>query len=65
MKTALPTMFSLPPRLSMDEYIEYVEESIKAVSKAHRIRQKELEEVITVPFSIRGIVKMKPDWPDC
>ena len=40
----------LPPRLSMDEYADFVEASLCDCDRAHAMRQKELEERILVPF---------------
>ena len=44
----------LPPRLSMDEYAEFVEASLRECNRAHAKRQKEIEERIKVPFRISG-----------
>ena len=48
----LPTTFNLPPppRLSMDEYADFVEASLRESNPAHVARQKELEERIRTPF---------------
>ena len=44
----------LPPRLSMDEYADFVEASLRQCNRVHAIRQKEVEERIRVPFRISG-----------
>ena len=44
----------LPPRLSMDEYADFVEASLRECDCARAMRQKELEERIRVPFRIVG-----------
>ena len=44
----------LPPRLSMDEYADFVEASLREANPAHAARQKELEERIRRPFCIGG-----------
>jgi hypothetical protein len=41
----------LPPRLSMDEYVVFLEASIRNSNPAHIARQKALEERIRMPFS--------------
>ena len=47
----LPTTFNLlPPRLSMDEYADFVEASLRESNSARVARQKELEERIRTPF---------------
>ncbi|MBL7114814.1 MAG: hypothetical protein ISS35_03535 [Kiritimatiellae bacterium] len=50
MKTRRPE--PLPPRLGMEPYLDFVEESFRErnVKLAHR--QKELEERITKPFTL-------------
>ena len=44
----------LPPRLSMDEYADFVEASLRECDRARATRQKEIEERIRVPFRISG-----------
>lgn len=44
----------LPPRFSMDEYVDFVEISLRAVAPARAARQKKLEERIMVPFRLAG-----------
>ncbi len=41
----------LPPHLSMDDYLDFVEASFRATDKKKARRQKEIEERITAPFS--------------
>ena len=41
----------LPPRLSMDAYVDFVEESFRSRDSKQARRQKELEEHITKRFS--------------
>ena len=40
----------LPPRLSMDEYADFVEASLRDCDPALAVRQKEMEERIQTPF---------------
>lgn len=42
----------LPPHLSMDEYLEFVEAAIRECDPVLAARQKSLEERITKPFRI-------------
>jgi len=42
----------LPPRLSMDEYVDFVEISLREVAPARAARQKKLEERIRAPFRL-------------
>lgn len=56
--TGSPSMPNrLPPRLSMDEYADFVEASLRDCDRAFAIRQKEMEERIRTPF------RMAPDTP--
>ena len=43
-------MSSRPPRLSMDEYADFVEASLRDAKPVHVARQKELEKRIKSPF---------------
>jgi hypothetical protein len=43
-----------PPRLSMDEYADFVEASLRESNMARVARQKELEERVRMPFRITG-----------
>ena len=45
-----PIPTPLPPRLSMDEYVDFVEASLRDCNRAHATRQKEVEERIRTPF---------------
>jgi hypothetical protein len=47
-----PMLNPLPPRLSMDEYADFVEASLRESDPVHAARQKELEERIRVPFRL-------------
>ena len=49
-----PISNPLPPRLSMDEYADFVEASLRECNRAHATRQKEIEERIKAPFRISG-----------
>ncbi len=40
----------LPPRLTMDEYCEWVMDTVCRMSPAHIARQKAIEKRIAVPF---------------
>jgi hypothetical protein len=42
----------LPPRLSMDEYVVFLEASIQNSNPVHVARQKALEKRIRKPFSL-------------
>jgi len=50
MINARPMPNPLPPRLSMDEYADFVEASLRESDPARSARQKELEERIRAPF---------------
>lgn len=52
MKTSESNLDLLPPRLSMDEYVEFVARSLQDCNPQSAIRQKELEERIERPFSM-------------
>ena len=43
-----------PPRLSMDEYADFVEDSLREADMVRVTRQKELEERVKVPFRMSG-----------
>ena len=49
------TLNPLPPRLSMDEYADFVEASLRESNPAHAARQKEFEERIGKPFRIDDV----------
>ena len=51
---SLPKPAPLPPRLSMDEYADFVEASLRECDRAHATRQKEIEERIRSPFRMSG-----------
>lgn len=44
----------VPPHLSMDEYVEFVQASMQLVDPEKARRQKELEENIQVMFSLKN-----------
>jgi len=46
------TLKRLPPRLSMDEYAEFVEASLRECDPSRAARQKKLEKRIRTPFRI-------------
>ncbi|MCK5850437.1 MAG: hypothetical protein KAH23_05935 [Kiritimatiellae bacterium] len=52
MKQTSSIATKLPPRLSMDEYANFVEASLLKCDRAKAARQKEIEEQIQVPFRI-------------
>ena len=54
MINARPMPNPLPPRLSMDQYADFVEASLRESDPARSARQKELEERIRVPFRMAG-----------
>jgi len=49
------TLNPLPPRLSMDEYADFVEASLRESNPARAARQKEFEERIGKPFRIDDV----------
>ena len=49
------TLNPLPPRLSMDEYADFVEASLRKSNPARVARQKEFEERIGKPFRIDDV----------
>lgn len=42
----------IPPHLSMDEYVAFIEASIKEANPLFVARQKSIEEQITRPFQL-------------
>jgi ABC-type Na+ transport system ATPase subunit NatA len=46
--------FPVPPRLTMEEYVEFVGASMLLIDPEKARRQKELEENIQVMFSLRN-----------
>lgn len=51
----------LPPHLSMDEYVEFIESSIQNSNPQYVARQKAIEEQIVTPFSFaRGTPQIDP-----
>ena len=52
MNRAQMILNSLPPRLTMDEYADFVEAALRESNPARAARQKELEERIRTPFRI-------------
>jgi hypothetical protein len=50
----------LPPRLSMDQYADFVEDSLGNCDPARVARQKELEERIRTPFRMVGDTPIRP-----
>ena len=44
--------FTLPPRLSMDDYMDFVEVSIREANPVLAARQKSIEKQILKPFSL-------------
>lgn len=53
MKDPLPPFDSrFPPRLTMEEYVAFIEESLKYVDPAQVARQKAIEKRIDKPFSL-------------
>lgn len=49
-RPAISTM--IPPHLSMDEYVDFIEASIKEANPVFAARQKDIEEQITRPFRL-------------
>ena len=53
MKAPLPPIDSrFPPRLTMEEYVAFIEESLKYVDPQQVARQKAIEKRIDKPFSL-------------
>jgi len=44
----------LPPRLTMDEYADFVEAALQTSDRIRAVRQKELEERVRMPFRMPG-----------
>ena len=44
----------LPPRLSMDEYVDFVEAAVRLVDPVMAVQQKKIEERIRTPFCMSG-----------
>ncbi len=53
-----PKKTIFPPRLSMDEYVDFIEASIRTTDPILAARQKDLEEQITERF------RLPEDWPE-
>jgi len=51
----------LPPRLTMDEYADFVWETVRRGSPDRMARQKEIEERVASPFRIREEAGPLPD----
>ena len=50
MNRAQMMLNSLPPRLTMDEYVDFVEAALQTSDRVRAARQKELEERVRMPF---------------
>ena len=52
--SALPSTMNirLPPQLTMDEYGDFVEASLRECDRTHAMRQKEIEKRIKKPFRL-------------
>ena len=50
MKAHPPAIEPLPPRLNMDEYADFVEETVRRGDPEHMTRQKQIEERILRSF---------------
>ena len=55
MKQAQPLRIILPPRLSMDEYVEFVESTMREANPETVARQKRIEKQIRNPFRIPSV----------
>lgn len=47
-----PSLHPLPPRLTMDEYADFVWETVRRGRPDRMARQKEIEERVALPFRI-------------
>lgn len=62
--TSSPSISNLlPPRLSMDEYADFVEASLRDCDPALAVRQKEIEERIQTPFRMVEDTPVRPRLP--
>ena len=52
MSGVLPNPIQLPPRLSMDDYVDFIEASIRNSNPIFTARQKSIEKRILKPFRI-------------
>ena len=52
MKEIATASITLPPRLSMDDYIDFIEDSIREANPVLAARQKSIEKQIPKPFSL-------------
>jgi hypothetical protein len=59
MINSLPISNAFPPHLSMDEYVDFVEASLRECNRIHATRQKEVEERIRSPFCFRGETEIR------
>ena len=53
----------LPPRLSMDEYVDFVEAAVRLVDPVMAAQQKKLEERIRTPFCMTGNAADRTESP--
>ena len=56
MKETASIIITLPPRLTMDEYLDFIESSRTAPSPALTDRQKQIEKQILKPFQLPPLV---------
>jgi len=52
MNGTTPSLITLPPTLSMDEYSDFIESSLQESNPASIARQKAIEERILTPFRL-------------
>jgi hypothetical protein len=59
MNSEPPIQIVLPPRLTMDEYVDFIESSIQNSDPVFTERQKSIEKRIVMPFRISEIVEQE------
>ena len=47
----------LPPHLTMDEYVAWIQASLQQIDPIKAARQKAMQKQISVPFQIKDVVK--------
>lgn len=52
MNSRLKHVEALPPRLSMNEYVQWISENVRHTRSGPAQRQKEIEERVAKPFCI-------------
>lgn len=63
MNGTTPSLMALPPALSMDEYSDFIESSLRESNPAAIARQKAIEERILTPFRLYKTIEQRASSP--